>query len=157
MGNKPSVAAFRLPSWLWYNALFLEVRGSHAVLDCEISEIPKRDADAYRFPAFKDGRQPGLCRRDDDGRTSQRVFPGGTGTEEIIKSLVEIEEELEAIRDLTGAMRLESRLGVRSKSAGMNSTAKFANVPNGAANESVSPICSKPPAEPDSCRRVPMP
>lgn len=32
------------------------------------------------------------------------------GLEEIIKSLVEIEEELEAIRDLTGAMRLESRL-----------------------------------------------
>ena len=32
------------------------------------------------------------------------------GLEEIIKSLTEIEEELEAIRDLTGAMRLESRL-----------------------------------------------
>ena len=32
------------------------------------------------------------------------------GLEEIIKSLVEIEEELEAIRDLAGAMRLESRL-----------------------------------------------
>lgn len=32
------------------------------------------------------------------------------GLEEIIKSLLEIEEELEAIRDLAGAMRLESRL-----------------------------------------------
>jgi hypothetical protein len=32
------------------------------------------------------------------------------GLEEIIKSLVEIEDELEAIRDLAGAMRLESRL-----------------------------------------------
>lgn len=32
------------------------------------------------------------------------------GLEEIIKSLVEIEEELETIRDLAGAMRLESRL-----------------------------------------------
>ena len=32
------------------------------------------------------------------------------GLEEIIKSLTEIEEELEAIRDITGAMRLESRL-----------------------------------------------
>jgi hypothetical protein len=32
------------------------------------------------------------------------------GLEEVIKSLVEIEEELEAIRDLSGAMRLESRL-----------------------------------------------
>ena len=32
------------------------------------------------------------------------------GLEEIIKSLVEIEEELEAVRDLSGAMRLESRL-----------------------------------------------
>jgi len=32
------------------------------------------------------------------------------GLEEIIRSLVEIEEELEAIRDLSGAMRLESRL-----------------------------------------------
>ncbi len=32
------------------------------------------------------------------------------GLEEIIKSLVEIEEELDAIRDLAGAMRLESRL-----------------------------------------------
>lgn len=32
------------------------------------------------------------------------------GLEEIIKSLVEIEEELELIRDLSGAMRLESRL-----------------------------------------------
>ena len=32
------------------------------------------------------------------------------GLEEVIKSLVEIEEELEVIRDLSGAMRLESRL-----------------------------------------------
>jgi hypothetical protein len=32
------------------------------------------------------------------------------GLEEIIRSLVEIEEELEVIRDLSGAMRLESRL-----------------------------------------------
>ena len=32
------------------------------------------------------------------------------GFEEIIKSLIEIEEELEVVRDLTGAMRLESRL-----------------------------------------------
>lgn len=32
------------------------------------------------------------------------------GLEEIIKSLIEIEEELEAVRDLSGAMRLESRL-----------------------------------------------
>ena len=32
------------------------------------------------------------------------------GLEEIIRSLVEIEEELEFIRDLSGAMRLESRL-----------------------------------------------
>ncbi|MBI3355612.1 MAG: DnaJ domain-containing protein [Nitrospirae bacterium] len=32
------------------------------------------------------------------------------GLEEVIKSLIEIEEELEAIRDLSGAMRLESRL-----------------------------------------------
>jgi hypothetical protein len=32
------------------------------------------------------------------------------GLEEIIKSLIEIEEELEVIRDLSGAMRLESRL-----------------------------------------------
>lgn len=32
------------------------------------------------------------------------------GLEEIIRSLVEIEEELELIRDLSGAMRLESRL-----------------------------------------------
>jgi hypothetical protein len=32
------------------------------------------------------------------------------GLEEIIRSLVEIEEELESIRDLSGAMRLESRL-----------------------------------------------
>ncbi|HEX5646801.1 MAG TPA: DnaJ domain-containing protein [Nitrospira sp.] len=32
------------------------------------------------------------------------------GLEEIIRSLIEIEEELEAIRDLSGAMRLESRL-----------------------------------------------
>ncbi|OQW33570.1 MAG: hypothetical protein A4E19_04080 [Nitrospira sp. SG-bin1] len=32
------------------------------------------------------------------------------GLEEIIKSLLEIEEELDVIRDLAGAMRLESRL-----------------------------------------------
>lgn len=32
------------------------------------------------------------------------------GLEEIIKSLIEIEEELDVIRDLSGAMRLESRL-----------------------------------------------
>lgn len=32
------------------------------------------------------------------------------GLEEIVRSLVEIEEELELIRDLSGAMRLESRL-----------------------------------------------
>jgi hypothetical protein len=32
------------------------------------------------------------------------------GLEEVMKSLVEIEEELEAVRDLSGAMRLESRL-----------------------------------------------
>ena len=32
------------------------------------------------------------------------------GLEEIMKSLTEIQEELEVIRDLTGAMRLESRL-----------------------------------------------
>jgi hypothetical protein len=32
------------------------------------------------------------------------------GLEEIIRSLIEIEEELELIRDLSGAMRLESRL-----------------------------------------------
>ncbi|MBH0193363.1 MAG: J domain-containing protein [Nitrospira sp.] len=32
------------------------------------------------------------------------------GLEEIIRSLIEIEEELEVIRDLSGAMRLESRL-----------------------------------------------
>ncbi len=32
------------------------------------------------------------------------------GLEEVIKSLIEIEEELEAIRDLSGAVRLESRL-----------------------------------------------
>ncbi|MCP9469125.1 MAG: J domain-containing protein [Nitrospira sp.] len=32
------------------------------------------------------------------------------GLEEIIRSLAEIEEELDAIRDLSGAMRLESRL-----------------------------------------------
>ena len=32
------------------------------------------------------------------------------GLEEIIKSLLEIEEELEVIRDVSGAMRLESRL-----------------------------------------------
>jgi hypothetical protein len=32
------------------------------------------------------------------------------GLEEIIKSLIEIEEELEVVRDLSGAMRLESRL-----------------------------------------------
>jgi hypothetical protein len=32
------------------------------------------------------------------------------GLEEVIRSLVEIEEELETIRDLSGAMRLESRL-----------------------------------------------
>ncbi len=32
------------------------------------------------------------------------------GLEEIIKSLIEIEEEVEAVRDLSGAMRLESRL-----------------------------------------------
>lgn len=32
------------------------------------------------------------------------------GLEEIIKSLIEIEDELEVIRDLSGAMRLESRL-----------------------------------------------
>lgn len=32
------------------------------------------------------------------------------GLEEVIKSLVEIEEELEGVRDLSGAMRLESRL-----------------------------------------------
>jgi hypothetical protein len=32
------------------------------------------------------------------------------GLEEVIKSLIEIEEELETIRDLSGAMRLESRL-----------------------------------------------
>jgi len=32
------------------------------------------------------------------------------GLEEVIKSLIEIEEELEAVRDLSGAMRLESRL-----------------------------------------------
>ena len=37
-------------------------------------------------------------------------FQVEAGLEEIIKSLVEIEEELAAIRDLTGAMRLESRL-----------------------------------------------
>ncbi|MBS0151816.1 MAG: J domain-containing protein [Nitrospira sp.] len=32
------------------------------------------------------------------------------GLEEVIRSLVEIEEELEVVRDLSGAMRLESRL-----------------------------------------------
>lgn len=32
------------------------------------------------------------------------------GLEEVIKSLIEIEEELEVIRDLSGAVRLESRL-----------------------------------------------
>ncbi|MDH4082764.1 MAG: J domain-containing protein [Nitrospira sp.] len=32
------------------------------------------------------------------------------GLEEVIKSLIEIEEELEVVRDLSGAMRLESRL-----------------------------------------------
>ncbi len=32
------------------------------------------------------------------------------GLEEVIKSLIEIEEELEVIRDISGAMRLESRL-----------------------------------------------
>jgi len=32
------------------------------------------------------------------------------GLEEIIRSLIEIEEDLESIRDLSGAMRLESRL-----------------------------------------------
>lgn len=32
------------------------------------------------------------------------------GLEEVIKSLIEIEEELGAVRDLSGAMRLESRL-----------------------------------------------
>jgi hypothetical protein len=32
------------------------------------------------------------------------------GLEEVIRSLIEIEEELEVIRDLSGAMRLESRL-----------------------------------------------
>jgi hypothetical protein len=32
------------------------------------------------------------------------------GLEEVIKSLIEIEEELDAVRDLSGAMRLESRL-----------------------------------------------
>ena len=38
------------------------------------------------------------------------VFQVEQGHEEIIKSLTEIEEELEVIRDVTGAMRLESRL-----------------------------------------------
>ncbi|MGQ0667056.1 MAG: DnaJ domain-containing protein [Nitrospiraceae bacterium] len=32
------------------------------------------------------------------------------GLEEVIKSLIEIEEEVETVRDLSGAMRLESRL-----------------------------------------------
>ncbi len=32
------------------------------------------------------------------------------GLEEVIKSLIEIEEELEVVRDLSGAIRLESRL-----------------------------------------------
>jgi hypothetical protein len=32
------------------------------------------------------------------------------GLEEVIKSLIEIEEEVEAVHDLSGAMRLESRL-----------------------------------------------
>lgn len=48
-----------------------------------------------------------------DVMMEQRVdgfFQVEQGLEEIIRSLVEIEEELETIRDLSGAMRLESRL-----------------------------------------------
>lgn len=48
-----------------------------------------------------------------DSMMEERVdgfFRVEQGLEEIIRSLVEIEEELEAIRDLSGAMRLESRL-----------------------------------------------
>ena len=48
-----------------------------------------------------------------DSMMEERVdgfFQVEQGLEEIIRSLVEIEEELEVIRDLSGAMRLESRL-----------------------------------------------
>ena len=48
-----------------------------------------------------------------DSMMEERVdgfFRVEQGLEEIIRSLVEIEEELESIRDLSGAMRLESRL-----------------------------------------------
>ncbi|MBM4137914.1 MAG: J domain-containing protein [Nitrospira sp.] len=48
-----------------------------------------------------------------DSMMEERVdgfFRVEQGLEEIIRSLVEIEEELEVIRDLSGAMRLESRL-----------------------------------------------
>ncbi len=48
-----------------------------------------------------------------DNMMEERVdgfFRVEQGLEEIIRSLLEIEEELESIRDLSGAMRLESRL-----------------------------------------------
>lgn len=48
-----------------------------------------------------------------DGMMEERVdsfFRVEQGLEEVIKSLIEIEEELGTVRDLSGAMRLESRL-----------------------------------------------
>ena len=48
-----------------------------------------------------------------DNMMEERVdsfFRVEQGLEELIKSLIEIEEELGVVRDLSGAMRLESRL-----------------------------------------------
>ena len=62
------------------------------------------------------------------------------GLEEIIKSLVQIEEEIAEIRDLSGAMRLESASSL-SKTDGTISTARFESAPVAGAGKSAWPIC----------------
>ena len=78
---------------------------------------------ANKYMKFRDGMQKRIgslrSKTEDsmdvavDTMMQERVdsyFRVEQGLEEIVKSLLQIEEELEQVRDLSGAMRLESRL-----------------------------------------------
>jgi hypothetical protein len=108
--SQPSTTAFWPAIWLWYNALSLKAGGA----------MPFSTAKFLKFRSGMQNRIGSLRSKTEDSldfavdtMMEERVdgfFRVEQGLEEIVKSLVEIEEELEAIRDLSGAMRLESRL-----------------------------------------------
>ena len=76
----------------------------------QIHQVSERDETAHRVlaPKAEDSLELAV-----DTMMEERVdsfFRVEQGLEEVIKSLVQIEEEIGQISDLSGAMRLESRL-----------------------------------------------